>query len=136
MEKSAEAKTAMLGDSALAAEVMRDIRALHNSPTEALFDAAVLLFLLKWRANTNAHMGPFLGYFEKEWLGSHKGWFASFIALSPVTNNGMESTNNSIKKENTLRQRLSLPRFLKVDLGCPASPFPFSPNLSSLFLSI
>lgn len=41
----------------------------------------------------------------------------SFFPLGPSTNNGLESTNNVIKNENTFRQRLPLAKFLDVSIN-------------------
>ena len=61
MRKCANDKLAMLGDNNLAANVLRD-----TAQSQSLFDAAVALFLAKWRVNNNPHMAAYLTYFEKE----------------------------------------------------------------------
>jgi hypothetical protein len=113
MRKCAEQKLTMLGDSELAAKIIQDIDVLQTSPSEALFDKAVHLFLDKWAKEKNAHMAAYLAYFQKEWIVSHKGWFEGYN-FGPSTNNGVEATNAVIKKENTFRKRLNLASFFKV----------------------
>lgn len=98
MRRAAENKLSILSDTSLTNKIMQDIDALHTAPSEELFNAAVQLFLEKWRLNSNSNMPNYLVYFENEWIKRHKGWFDSYIALGPSTNNGLESTNAVIKK--------------------------------------
>ena len=78
MRKCVVEKLAMLGDRSLLELVIQDIDAIHNAPSEILFETAVSLFKKKWMTSKNAHMESFLEYFDKEWVKSHNGWFAFF----------------------------------------------------------
>ena len=115
MRKAANEKLSILGsnteDMQLRNSIQEDIDSLHNSPTPKLFETAVQLFIDKYKNNSNPHISQYLTYFEKEWIKSHKGWFIGYMTVH--TNNGLESTNAVIKKEGTLRQRLSMAMFLQ-----------------------
>ncbi len=115
MRKAANEKLSILGtstdDMQLRNSIQEDIDSLHNSPSTKLFETGVQHFINKWKASSNPHISQYLTYFEKEWIASHKGWFIGYMAVH--TNNGLESTNAVIKKEGTLRKRLSMAMFLK-----------------------
>ena len=111
MRRATVDKLAMLDSPTQQELIIQDIDELHNAPSERLFDSAVELFFAKWQSDTNAHMTAFLAYFRKEWIVHHKGWFVEYV-VGPKTNNGLESTNAVIKKECTMRKRMSLPMFL------------------------
>ena len=52
-------------------------------------------------------VASFIEYFESSWL-------EGYAIDHPSTNNGLESTNMQIKRQNTIRERLELSRFLTV----------------------
>ncbi|CAF5092259.1 unnamed protein product, partial [Rotaria sp. Silwood1] len=50
----------------------------------------------------------FVECFQNEWLTTHDAWHEGVDHCTPSTDNALEATNNVIKKENTLRERLPL----------------------------
>ena len=54
----------------------------------------------------------FSNYFEQTWLFDLKFWYEGSAVGYPSTNNGLESLNNRIKQQYTLRNKLSLSKFL------------------------
>lgn len=50
-------------------------------------------------------------YFESEWLEKNRNWYEGFAKRTPSTNNALESRNNVIKNEQTLKERLDLGQF-------------------------
>lgn len=57
-------------------------------------------------------MKQFLVYFNEQWVDMNPGWYVGVAPGVPCTNNALESTNNVIKREFTLRERLPLSDFL------------------------
>ena len=51
-------------------------------------------------------------YFEQTWLFDLKFWYEDAAIGYPYTNNGLESLNNRIEQQYTLRNKLSLSKFL------------------------
>lgn len=98
--------------------IVRDIHSLQLSTDDETFTTALNLFLKKWRdagdGNSNQSIKDFLNYFEKTWLGENQFWYEGASDQFPSTNNGLESTNSVIKKEQTLRERLPVGQFLEV----------------------
>ncbi|CAF1193129.1 unnamed protein product [Didymodactylos carnosus] len=66
------------------------------------------LMLLTW--STDAELNDFSQYFQQNWVSSLPYWYEGVVSLAPSTNNGL---NGRIKKDYTLRNRLSLSTFLK-----------------------
>lgn len=95
-------------------QIRRDIKLLQLCESEKIFDVALKLFLGKWRSINSVLVNNFLSYFEKEWTTRLKGWFEGYAPGIPSTNNGIESWNNVIKLEATLRQRHSMGVFLSI----------------------
>jgi hypothetical protein len=62
--------------------------------------------LLKWAKYTD-----FCDYFQREWLLKNRMWYEGAGPCIPSTNNALESTNSSIKKEDTFRDRKGLHEF-------------------------
>ena len=56
-------------------------------------------------------INEFLEYFNLQWVNNLNGWYEGYSPDYPSTNNALEATNNVIKKESTLRERLSLGQF-------------------------
>lgn len=92
--------------------IMDDIYILQLCSSEAIFDAVIPLFFEKWWRHGDPDMDSFLHYFQREWISGHKNWFEGYAMNRPSTNNALESTNNRIKRDSTLRNRLALPQFL------------------------
>ena len=49
---------------------------------------------------------------NKMWFSTHKTWYEGVAERMPSTNNGLESFNNVIKKEETLRERMPVGQFV------------------------
>lgn len=75
------------------------------------FDAAAKLFVEKWRVKYSKLIDE---YFEPEWLVKNRNWFEGFREKTPSTNNALESFNNVIKNEQTMRERLDISQFRDV----------------------
>jgi hypothetical protein len=50
------------------------------------------------------------------WLSTHQNWYEEIAEYTPSQNNGFESLNLVIKKEETFRERMPLSRFLHQSL--------------------
>ena len=94
------------------AKIKADIYVLQTCSDRDMFEKASSLFLQKWRKENHDGVRDFLDYFEKEWLRNFPNWYEGAAPGYPSTNNGLESTNAIIKKEQTLRERLPLNQFL------------------------
>lgn len=92
------------------AEVRADIMSLQLSKSQAEFDAAKVLWTKKWTVREG--MDAFIHYFTTEYLDKYDGWFEGRALGSPSTNNCLEATNNNIKNEATLRNRLPMNEFI------------------------
>ncbi|CAF4881795.1 unnamed protein product [Rotaria sp. Silwood1] len=68
------------------------------------------LLLTKWKSDPELFM--FANYFEQTWLLDLKFWYEGEAIGYPLTNNGLESLNNRIKQQYTLRNKLPLPKFI------------------------
>jgi len=82
---------------------------LQLAKSEAEFEMASLLWLKKWENIVDAQ--SFVQYFKKEYFEKLSGWYEGRATGFPSTNNGLEATNNVIKRECTLRERLPLGDF-------------------------
>lgn len=69
---------------------------------------AAKLFTDKWRVDYPKLIDD---YFEPEWLIKNRNWYEGFRTKTPSTNNALESTNNVIKNEQTMRERLDVSQF-------------------------
>ena len=94
------------------AQLESDINILQLAPNKTMFDIGARLFMYKWRDHPIERVNTFVGYFDRQWLHLLPTWYEGSAAHVPSTNNGLESLNNRVKEEHTLRQRLPLPRFL------------------------
>lgn len=92
-------------------DCMNDLRSLHRAPTKQIFDIGIALFDAKWRTVVN---GAVMEYLNVMWFTSHRNWYAgATLGLNvPLTNNCLESFNNIIKEEGTLRTRMEFGLFL------------------------
>jgi hypothetical protein len=88
-------------------DLVNDIESLQLAQNERVFLKASNLFVTKWVKK----QPRFIEYFQNEWLATHNEWYEGVGHFTPSTKNGLEATNNVIKKENTLRERLPLSRF-------------------------
>lgn len=79
---------------------------LARSPED--FEVAAKLFTSKWRVDYPKLIDE---YFEPEWLIKNRNWYEGFRTKAPSTNNALESTNNVIKNEHTMRERLDVSQF-------------------------
>jgi len=92
--------------------VRRDIELMQLCPSKVVFEKSAKLFLEKW-AN-DSELQPFLQYFKTQWLIHLPNWYEGASPGNPSTNNSLEATNGTIKKEHTIRERLPLAQFLNV----------------------
>lgn len=79
---------------------------LAKSPED--FEVAAKLFMDEWRLKYPKLIDD---YFEPEWIIKNRNWYEGFRAKTPSTNNALESTNNVIKNEHTMRERLDVSQF-------------------------
>ena len=80
-------------------------------PSTAAFNHAVVLFFEKWEKNPI--LSKFLDHFKKEWIDKNNGWYEGFTdGYIPSTDNGLESVNGVIKRNHTLRERMTVPQYL------------------------
>lgn len=75
-----------------------------------MFAVASNLFVEKWNAVSNR----LATYFEDVYLNENRNWYEGFLHRTPSTNNALESFNNVIKREQTLRERFDLGQFRTV----------------------
>ncbi len=78
---------------------------------EDAFNHAVVLFFEKWEKNPT--LSKFLEHFKKEWIDKNNGWYEGFTdGYIPSPDNGLESVNGVIKRNHTLRERMTVPQYL------------------------
>ncbi|CAF1550482.1 unnamed protein product, partial [Rotaria sordida] len=90
--------------------IERDISTLQLSFNDNIFQKGSSLLLTKWKSDPELFM--FANYFEQTWLLDLKFWYEGAAIGYPLTNNGLESLNNRIKQQYTLRNKLPLPKFI------------------------
>lgn len=56
----------------------------------------------------------FLDYLEKNYFKSHSGWYLGYEPSAPVTNNGLEAFNKTVKQHGTFRKSLAVNDFLNM----------------------
>lgn len=73
------------------------------------------LFLKKYKNKEQ----KFSKYFKREYVLKHGNWYECYALRTPSTNNAIEATNNVLKTQFTLREKLPLGRFnsLLLDIG-------------------
>jgi hypothetical protein len=98
-------------DIKMRASVRADIVQLQLASTEDEFQTASKLWITKWASDPVTL--DFANYFRTEHIDKCSGWFESRAPGSPSTNNGLEATNNVIKKECTIRERLPMGLFFE-----------------------
>ncbi|CAF1088170.1 unnamed protein product [Brachionus calyciflorus] len=103
-------------------KILRDIYNIQLSYSPRNFEFNIQLFFDKWGLKNNndlvdtddSQVTKFLKYFKKEWVDSkHRNWYEGSALFFPSTNNGLESTNKSIKDSHTLREREHISRFMR-----------------------
>ena len=87
-----------------------DIFQLQLAKSEEEFITASSLWVKKWLAVEGAK--DFVDYFNSEYIVKYSGWYEGIAPNSPSSNNCLESTNNVLKNECTLRQRLPIREFI------------------------
>lgn len=106
-------KVESLADKENKEQIMEDIDTLQLCSSEEIFDKAVNNFMKKWK---NKKENKFVDYMVSGWFGAYRYWFEGAADLTPSTNNALEAFNLVIKREETFRERLPLPRFLETSL--------------------
>jgi len=96
-------------------EIRGDIETLQLSPDKVTFTKATELFISKWKPIDSVR--TFIEYFEKQWIVHLPNWYEGSCLFRPSTNNSLEATNSTIKKEHTLRERLPLAQFLQIAIS-------------------
>lgn len=88
-------------------EFLHDLDVLQVSKTQKIFDAALGLFMHKWR-----EVSPeLMNYFEKEWIQKNPNWYECYQEDTPANNCAMETFNRIVKDDHTLRERLEVGKF-------------------------
>ncbi len=87
-------------------EIMENIDTLQLSSSEEVFEKAKDLFIKKYKKQTE-----FISYMKDMWFSSHWHWYEGVALSTPSHNNGQESHNLVVKKEETFRERMPLSRF-------------------------
>jgi len=90
--------------------IRQDIKILQLAKTDSEFQHASELWYKKWNVDDTAE---FATYFRTEYIIKHMGWHEGRAPGFPSTNNCLEATNNVIKNEWTLRNRLAIRDFLE-----------------------
>jgi hypothetical protein len=91
-------------------DVMTDIDSLQLSSNKDVFEKAKELFIKKWVTKKQTE---FINYMKSMWLSTHQNWYEGIAHNTPSQNNGLESWNHVIKKEETFRERMPLSAFLQ-----------------------
>jgi hypothetical protein len=92
-------------------KIREDIFQLQLCANKQIFNCASTLFLLKWANCESEGVKSFIAYFKESWLDRHANWYEGYAPGQPSTNNGLEAINQTIKKENTFRERLNVLHF-------------------------
>lgn len=92
-----------------------DLKVLQLSYSKALFLKGKALLESKWAPKEPEFMAKFT---SSCWWNSHEQWYEGAALGYPSTNNGLESFNNTIKKECTLRSKLSMSVFFREIQTC------------------
>ena len=88
-------------------ELMSDIDILQLASDENIFKKSMILFCKK-----HSKSKDFIKYLNTQWFTTHSNWYEGVKYQIPSTNNALESFNLRLKNEETLRERMPLPRFL------------------------
>ena len=91
---------------------MEDITNIQVMPSTSSFNNAISLFFEKWEEH-EVDVSKFLNHFKNEWVDKNNGWYEGFTdGRNPSTDNGLEAINGVIKKNHTLRERMSVSQYL------------------------
>ena len=106
-----EKKAKTIKDADRRASFLADLNSLSNAGSEECFDNVVELFKVKWRAVPDATVA--LKHFEKEWLSERLTRFYRGAAEGfAMNNNGLESTNKTLKDTATLHEQMPILEFI------------------------
>lgn len=94
------------------APIMHDINRMHLAPSEQIFNGMAALFLKKWAKEEK----EFCDYFKDQWLGARQNWYEGASVYTPSHNNHVEGTNQAIKRDVTMRERLPMAEFTEAVL--------------------
>lgn len=97
-------------------ELKNDIRKLHLSANEAIFDIGCQLFIEKWSDKEK----DVVRKIEKSFFNKNKKWFIGCASKVPKTNNLLERFNGKIKQFQTFHERKPVKHFLKMMLKITA----------------
>lgn len=90
-----------------------DVRSLHLSPSEAMFDVGCSLFVQKWsKAEREATR-----LIKKSFFQSHRNWYVGVAPRIPKHNNGLENFNSTMKRCRTEHRRQPMKKFLSTALA-------------------
>ena len=120
-KKATDRQIVKVKDESKRSTIIQSIICLQLSQTPDIFKAASKLFLNEFECDMDEDVTIFIKYFKENWLDINSNWFESYNhphnAGSISTNNGNESINGLIKREDTLRNLLSLNAFMSVAFG-------------------
>lgn len=106
-----EKKAKTIKDADRRASFLADLNSLSNAGSEECFDNVVKLFKAKWSAVPDATVT--LKHFEKEWLSDRLTRFYRGAAEGfAMNNNGLESTNKTLKDTATLYEQMPILEFI------------------------
>ncbi|RNA17934.1 hypothetical protein BpHYR1_031043, partial [Brachionus plicatilis] len=90
-------------------KIVEDINFFQASVLKEHFETVYNLLKTKWTSRNVANIINMFDHCDQYWLSEyHLGWYEGYADGYPSTNNALESTNDVIKKEATLRDRLPL----------------------------
>ena len=95
-----------------AKDILDDIATIQLSQSRKEFDKANELFLGKWLDTGTETIDAFVAYYNLQWVQSpESNWF---VGAGPVDhNNGIEGTNEDIKKTKVIQDKQKLAAFTK-----------------------
>ena len=115
-KKSADIKLLSVRDEDKKAKILTCLYQLQVCQTPEIFKVASSLFVNECLDDDDSSVVNFFVDFKAEWLDQHCTWYESYNhpnnAGSCSRNNGQESCNGVIKKQDTLRELLALSQFL------------------------
>ena len=90
-----------------AKNILDDISAIQLSQSRKEFGKANELFLVKWLETGEEKIDSFVAYYNLQWVNSpESNWY---VGAGPVDhNNGIEGTNDDIKKTKVIRDKQNL----------------------------
>lgn len=92
-------------------KVQTDLYQLQVATSTAQFNVAVKCFITKWSQDDDVK--EFIQFFQEEYVDQRANWYEGAALGYPSTNNALEATNSTIKKEFTFRERLPLKQFIE-----------------------